>query len=262
MATIGATYAIPKIAARTTSITNNVARESSTLTLSGDFGNYTRYPGASSLVFTGASITSDFISSGQCLTSYGSNTISKPDSFTFLRPSSIADEDFSSSATSSFIEYLGLSKCSVLPPLPTDVDDVSQIVFRNSGSIGTGAVKSDSEATTSTNSTLVGVSRTIAGPTSEASAGTSNPTAPSTASPLKPGLRTGVKAAIGVCVPTAAVCFFALAVLGIRRYCRNKTSHQQNHTKTSPEIGQPYLQQKAELEAEEKGKFELHAENS
>ncbi|KAI4123942.1 MAG: hypothetical protein LQ338_005053 [Usnochroma carphineum] len=82
--------------------------------------------------------------------------------------------------------------------------------------------------------------------------------------PRTPGLNVGTKTAIGISIPLTIIGLCTLLALGILRHRKNKHERQSNQeaaAASSPEDDdQPYLQRKAELEAEEQAKFELDAE--
>ena len=68
------------------------------------------------------------------------------------------------------------------------------------------------------------------------------------------------KIGIGVAIPVAVTALVLLIVLLWRRSRKIKESDGLKEENAVPEDNQPYLQQKAELEAEEKRKNELEAE--
>lgn len=84
-----------------------------------------------------------------------------------------------------------------------------------------------------------------------------SPTISSAAENVSPGLMTRDKAAIGVVVPVVAIISFALGMIFYLR--RRRKRSQSDKGKNVSEETQPYLQQKAELEAEEKRRLELEA---
>ncbi|KAL8917751.1 MAG: hypothetical protein Q9172_005700 [Xanthocarpia lactea] len=82
-----------------------------------------------------------------------------------------------------------------------------------------------------------------------------------TASPSSSGLSGRTKAALGVSIPLATLVIIALAVLGIVKHRKRKSLNPSSEPSAPSEDVQPYLQQKGELEAEERREYELHAEN-
>ncbi|KAI4186238.1 MAG: hypothetical protein LQ346_005739 [Caloplaca aetnensis] len=93
--------------------------------------------------------------------------------------------------------------------------------------------------------------------------GRSNTTDPAVqSSPLRTlRLNTRTRIAVGVAVPIATIIISALTILAIIRYRKNKRKTQSTSGKPeSPTEDQPYLQQKGELDAEERRRFELDAE--
>ena len=74
---------------------------------------------------------------------------------------------------------------------------------------------------------------------------------------ISQGFTTRDKAAVGVVVPVVAIISFALGMIFYLR--RHRKRSQSGKGKNVSEETQPYLQQKAELEAEEKRRVELEA---
>ncbi|KAL8850886.1 MAG: hypothetical protein Q9221_004199 [Calogaya cf. arnoldii] len=76
-------------------------------------------------------------------------------------------------------------------------------------------------------------------------------------------LSAGVKVAIVLAILFTALFIIIAMLVGLKRYRKRKREHEHRSTDptTASENDQPYLQQKAELEAEESGKFELHGDD-
>ncbi|KAL8922360.1 MAG: hypothetical protein Q9208_005213 [Pyrenodesmia sp. 3 TL-2023] len=193
---------------------------------------------SASIVFTGASITSEFIWNGQCQTTINAKTIDNPASWTFYQNASTIDSEFGIEATSSFARYINVMGCSPL------VDSESII--------GGPKVVAIQKMITSASS-----------PTITAPSITTTPLPQPIAEPSKPNLSLGAKTAIGISVPVAVLITLAILVLAILRHRKNKRTNQPSSAKTtaSSTEDQPYLQQKGELEAKESALFELSAEH-
>lgn len=118
-----------------------------------------------------------------------------------------------------------------------------------------GLVRTKTETTFPTSSAAVtstGKSSTDPSlPTSSIASATSRPTI---------SLSVGAKIALGVVISVFLSTVSALAIWSILRHRKRKLVNRSNGTRTLSDEGQPYLQQKGELEAEEKRKYELQAE--
>ncbi|KAL8750424.1 MAG: hypothetical protein Q9184_006429 [Pyrenodesmia sp. 2 TL-2023] len=158
--------------------------------------------------------------------------------------------DFGIQATSSFARYINVTKCSPL------VDYASII-----GGLTPAAIFGLSPPATSPAFTPNQTATTF--PPRAAPWTTFNFLPQPTTEPLKPSLSAGAKAAIGVSVPFTILITFAILVLAILRHRKNKRMNQASDHKSttaSSSEGQPYFQQKGELEAKESALFELSAE--
>lgn len=167
--------------------------------------------------------------------------------FSVSQPAKVNFTEFQSTALVSFTNYIGFSTCA-----------------------GGGNLTFATGLSTPTASKTSPLTPVTSGPdqnsTQSISTGTNgqNPSFTHSVSTLSSGsYRKRVEVANGVAIPIA---FLGLALLGFLVYRRRKTQKkikQKNVTSQkqgSPqEYTQPYLQQKAELEAEEKRKHELEA---
>lgn len=190
-------------------------------------------PTASYIVFTAYSITSEYSSEGFCVTTTGV-PIPLVSPYSVLRPTSIPASDFESIAGSSLLALLGFSSCSGRGV------EVTPIALVN-GSLPTGTLPSANS--TSTGAPISGNS---------------------TVKPV-PGSRhetldEQAKIGIGIAIPFVVGALLLLALLLWRRYRKNKGANAATAEHVESEGVQPYLQQKPELEAEEKRKQELDAE--
>lgn len=88
--------------------------------------------------------------------------------------------------------------------------------------------------------------------------GTINTAQPALTPTSRPGLSVKAGIGIGVSIPLALVIASAFLVVWIRRYRKTKRARQSQGNPTVPHVDQPYLQHKAELEADER-LFELDA---
>ena len=86
----------------------------------------------------------------------------------------------------------------------------------------------------------------------------SSPTTNSAARNISTDFTKEDKVATGVVIPVVAIISLVLGILFYLRR-RRKRSESSKHRHGSEEESQPYLQQKAELEAEEKRRLELEA---
>ena len=179
---------------------------------------------STAIVFTAYSITSAYSLSGLCVTTSGSRIPVSPP-YSVAIPASTPASNFISSAGKSFVDYLGFANCVDGAPVATVIDLVP--------SLPPSATASSTEASISRNST-------------------------ETTSPISNhNLDEQAKIGIGVTVPVVVTALILLAIPFWRRSRRNKKRNAPKGHQIPPEDTQPYLQQKAELEAEEKRKYEL-----
>ncbi|KAL8896444.1 MAG: hypothetical protein Q9207_007701 [Kuettlingeria erythrocarpa] len=160
---------------------------------------------------------------------------------------------FSLSAASSLLAYLGFIGCfeaqganaeNVAPP-PLSNLTTSRVVLVTST-----VIPRSSSAVRTINSASVITGR-------------SNTTDPAvqSSSPRRSRPTTQTKIAVGVASPIIIILISALTFLGIIHYRKNKRRAQSISAKPeSSTEDQPYLQQKGELDAEERRRFELDAE--
>lgn len=185
------------------------------------------------LLFTEYSISREYSSNGLCVTTSGPSIAVSPP-YSIAWPDSISASDFGlfeQIANRSFLHYLGFSPCS------TPRQDVVTTTFINSPSLT--SLPPSATAT----STKVPIPRVS--------------TETSVARPSHHRLDEHTKVGIGIVISVVVIALFLLAVfLSLRSYKIRKTKTlEEKHT--APEDSQPYLQQKAELEAEEIRKHEL-----
>ena len=185
-------------------------------------------PTASYIVFTAYSIISQYSAEGSCVTTTGL-PISLVPPYSRLRPTSIPASDFESIAGSSLLTHLGFSSCIGRG------QEVTPIALVN-GSL-------PSANTTSTGAPISGNSTAIPVP------GSRHET-----------LVEQAKIGIGIAIPFVVGALLLPALLLWRRYRKKKGANAATAEHVESEGVQPYLQQKPELEAEEKRKQELDAE--
>ena len=201
-------------------------------------GIRTVLPRASYIVFTAYSITSVYLSEGVCVTTSGM-PISVVPPYSVLRPTSSPVSDFHSVAKSSLLAYLGSGACIGEGEEVTSTA-LTSIALLN-GSLPTGSLPSANS--TSTKAPISGSS-------------TVNPVSGSRHQTLGEQAKIG----IGIAIPFVVGALLMLALLLWRRYRKNKGANAATTDHVASEGVQPYLQQKPELEAEERGKQELDAE--
>ncbi|KAL9629059.1 MAG: hypothetical protein Q9164_007038 [Protoblastenia rupestris] len=184
-------------------------------------GNTTPATLATPVVFTAYSITSVYLSSGTCITDSYEKTLTSP--FSAVKPASYLPPDYPQVAEFAFQSYLGFETCNDLGVVP--VEDATSI------------------------------SPTTSPPSST----------PSTAEPhstdKRPAFQRSGKIGIGIGVPTILI-LFCLLVLYFWRSFRKKhvALGQTANAFLVAKDGQPYLQEKAELEDEARRKHELEAQ--
>ena len=185
------------------------------------------------LIFTGYDIASEYSSAGICQVTLGS-FISLSPGFSVSQPATLNSTEFQSTALHSFSNHLGFSTCS----------EGIENAFTDAAVITTPTASNPSPLTSITSGPNQNFTQAISTHSSES-------------------YDKKVKVANGVAIPVA---FLALVLLGVLVYKRRKTQKTLkeedaiSYKQGSPhEDTQPYLQQKAELEAEEKRKHELEA---
>lgn len=154
--------------------------------------------------------------------------------YSIFPPTSVASSDFQRAAGFSFIDYLGFSTC------------------RGNGD----AIVPTPLAGNGTSVSVLSLSVVSSSPTSTAVS--SQPSAQ--ISPAQPHLDSKAKAGIGISVPIALAGLVFLGFFAWRKCHKSSIMEEIDEKKENAETSQPYLQPKAELEAEEKRKHELEAE--
>lgn len=159
----------------------------------------------------------------------------------FFKPATTASMSFSSDLGSRFLEVIGLTICENGDKPTVSLRDPTDIrPFRDIPAL-----------TTSVTPATIGPSATSA----DFSASTSQ--SPRRASST---LDTNERIAIGVAIPSVitASCLVAFLAWGRSKRSHRKTDSDE-HVPNNSDSSQPFLQQKAELEAEERRKIELEA---
>ena len=212
--------------------------------------------GTESIVFfTAYTVISDYNSGGLCITTTGPPIHISPE-LSITKPADTNPTAFESSVTALFYDYLGFSTCSgndksvrivtPIPLIPVGSDSGTPLV---EVATGTFTPLSASTGDPFPSTTLVSSASNIT---------SSSPTASSAAGSISSAFTTKDKAATGVVIPIVAIISVVLGILFYLRR-RRKRSGSGKDTHGSEEETQPYLQQKAELEAEEKRRLELEA---
>ena len=185
--------------------------------------------------FTAYSITSAYYSDGLCITTSGPPIGLSPE--LSITKSAVANSNaFESSVTSLLRSKIGFSSCSGNGNLLYLPSDLIPILNTTSSPLPT-------------NTTLLSTASNNR---------SSNTTISSAADNVPTGLTTKEKTATGVVVPAVVIIAFVLGMIFYMRR-RRKRNHSGKDTNGSEEETQPYLQQKAEFEAEEKRRLELEA---
>ena len=193
-------------------------------------------PSSTVVVFTAFSVTSAYLSYGVCITTSGSSLSLFP-AYTITKPATADPTAFRSSATLLLSSRLDFKGC-VGGGQEVVTTDLTQIL--NSPTVSVDTFPSTTLVSSASNLTSLG------------------PTTGSAAENVSSGFTTKDKAATGVVIPVVAIISLVLGILSYLRR-RRKRSESGKDTHGSEEETQPYLQRKAELEAEETRRLELEA---
>ncbi len=199
------------------------------------------------LLFTAYNVASVYLTDGQCQLALGSLIPVSP-VFSVSQPANVNSTEFRSVAEDSFTTHIGFSTCSGsgVQVSPTALSKITPTAS-NPSSLTPVASGRDQNSTQSI------------------STGTDhqNPNSTNSVSTHSPGsYDKKVNLATGITIP---VTFLGLVLLGFLVHRRRKKQKTLEEDPASQDLGsplqdpQPYLQQKAELEAEEKRKHELEA---
>lgn len=205
-----------------------------------------------SLVFTAYSVTSEWVSNGQCVTTSGRSVPLNPP-FTALKGTKVMVSDFYRYAVNSLAESIGFSLCGTVT------------LTENGLSFATGSrtFPNSINSTSPTADARSSASKTLKPPPTFASSliestVTSAPLAP----PPGSGFGKVAKLGLGVGLPMiAAILLTLLALLHLKRRTRRVESLRKE-TEVLSDEHQPYFQPKGELDVEGSGKHELHAEDT
>ena len=228
-------------------------------------------PTGTYIVFTAYSVTSAYGSSGQCFTTSNSPiTLATP--FSLTKPSITDSVSFQAAAETSFVNYLRFSTCSgrgqsVQASRLVPVSGVLPMTITTSGILGLNGVLPTSTipilvpvVNASTSSTvdaslITPANATSQPPTSPLLTNTISTPSSSTAPTPKSNPTSG-KAAAGA---AEAIGSIALLVIGVFLWRRYRKYFKKPLLRGSLQDGPlPFLQRKAELEAEERRRHELH----
>ena len=197
------------------------------------------------IIFTGYNIASQYLSDGQCQLALGPWLQVSP-IYSVSQPATVISAEAQSTALDLFSSYLGFSKCSrggetVAASAVVSIQPAASLIAAPTAPI----LSSPTPVTSGPNQNSMQSNDT--GTNSSNNISTQSVSTHSTESSDKK-----VKISLGVAIPVASL---GLVLLGYLVYKRRKMQE----TSSTHEDPQPYLQQKAELEAEEKRKHELEA---
>ncbi|KAL8786265.1 MAG: hypothetical protein Q9195_008289 [Heterodermia aff. obscurata] len=203
---------------------------------------------SSSIVFNAYSVTSAHITNGQCVTTSGS-PITLPTPYSFTVNTLLPSSQFQSSAFAAFIDFLGFTSCVgggeyVSEVSLVSVDNVTATTSQSSESILPSETRLFNSSVTST----------LSSQQTSPSAPAVQRQEPST------GLRPQAKIGIAIGASLSGIIILFLALRDFRRYRKRKIRDGAERQEATSEEDQPYFQQKGELEAEERRKYELEAE--
>ncbi len=202
------------------------------------------------IIISAYSITSAYISSGQCTTSSG-NAITLQTPFSLTKPSATDSALFQVVAETSFINFLGFSSCSGSGQKIVPTALVSATPYKITATASAlGNTASSMNITSSTSKSLITPHSTgiISTPSSS-----SIPTS-------KPNQQT-IKILAGVAVPLGSIAISALGISLWRIYRQRRHAKTVNQNLPNQTDSPAFLQRKAELEAEERQRSELHGED-
>ncbi len=206
------------------------------------------------VLFTAYGIRSTYVSKEICTVTSSSQVLMEP-YFSINKPPNAEPTAFQSSAFSKFIDFLGFSTCglgvNVVEDIPTNTVNLADSTLLSFASVSTPSDTSSESANYSNTlaSTAPGInpntpilpSRTFDGPSS--------------------GINTGAKVAIGAFIPVIGIASLSFVTIYLWRKRRRAQSTKSNkNTSDSLDDTQPYLQQKAELDSEERRQLELDAQ--
>lgn len=199
-------------------------------------------PSRSYIVMTAYSITIAYLTEGVCVTTSGP-PIELPTPYSIAVATSADSQLVYAMAASSFIDALGFTSCAgggeeVAPTVLIPMNGTPQTIPPQAIPTSSPILLTTSVATTSLPPPLE--------------------TATADSTPSRPTRQ--VKISIGIAVPVIAIFLSSIAYLLWRRFRKNKKPHTRKEEESSTQDEQPYLQRKAELEAEEKRKYELDAQ--
>ena len=212
-----------------------------------------------SIVFvTAYDVTSEYISGGLCITTTGSS-IPVSSEMSIAKPADANSTAFELSVTSLFQDYLGFSTCAV--QLVTNLTQVAKFTSI-SLSVTTGDLLASTQvvngATTPFQTITADPLLSTTLVSSASKIDSSSPTTSSAGEDISSGFTAKDKAATGVVISVVATISLVLGILFYLRRQRKRSNSGKDTYKSEEEI-QPYLQQKAELDAEEKRRLELEA---
>ena len=201
----------------------------------------TSSPAGTYIVITAYSITSAYPISGTCVTSSG-RPISISTPFSLSKPSTTDSAQFQAAAESSFVRFLGFNGCigAIQPSELVAIRNATQTNSDTAASLRN--ADSSSQLLTTTLST-----NTIASPSSSSG-------------PIHGMGQRNARIVVGVTIPIGSI---AALVLGISLW---RNYRKRRHIQPTNQIPQnqdsiAFLQQKAELEAQERRRCELHEED-
>ena len=204
------------------------------------------------LLFTAYNIASEYLRQGQCQFQLGTIIPVSP-FFSVSQPATVNSTEFQSTAVASFADYLGFSSCS------GEGEDVAV------SNVPVATVIAIPTASTSVSLTAVtsGPNQTSTQSISTGTNGRNSSSTQSGSTHSSGSYDIKVKVANGVAIPVASLGLVLFGFFVYKRRKAQKTLKEDDATSQNQgslhEETQPYLQQKAELEAEENRKHELEA---
>ena len=208
------------------------------------------------ILFTGYNVASQYLSAGQCQLTVGSWIPVSP-IYSVSQPATVNSAGSQSTAMDLFISYLGFAGCS---GGGENVPPTALISIQPATGLTTAPIVPIRSSPTPVTS---GQNQNSTQPNVAGTNGSSNSSTQSVSTHSTDFSDKKVKISLGVAIPVASLGLVLLGYLVYKRRKVQKTPEEEDPTSKkegSPhEDQQPYLQQKAELEAEETRKHELEA---
>ncbi len=208
-------------------------------------------PPGTYIIFSAYTITSDYLLSGQCITTTGSPII-LPSPFSVAKSSATNSTLFQVAAESSFVHFLGFTTCSGgtenVPPTahsPALMD--TTVPTQITATLTSISNSTPQQLTTPPLTNSVSTSLTLSTPIHI---------------PVPRPSQKDAKLAVGVAVPLGSVAISALAVLLWRSRRQRRHANSANPNSSDEDDSPAFLQRKAELAAEERRRYELQTKDT